>query len=159
VCALHTATQLCAAVFAPNASSQHEEAAELAGLDEEAELPLEELLARYGNYHLAAAGGDVGVGDGGDEAEASGDEDMPGEQAAAVEAWFLVTAVSVCSLPAVPREPPTAGCHHLTSLHHHFTACLCRRSAAQAAARACEERGTCRGADRGRCSGRQQAGG
>jgi len=27
---------------------------ELAGLDEEADLPLEELLARYGNYHLAA---------------------------------------------------------------------------------------------------------
>lgn len=26
----------------------------MAGLDEEAELPLEQLLARYGNYHLAA---------------------------------------------------------------------------------------------------------
>ena len=36
---------------------QIEEADELAGLDEEAELPLEQLLARYGNYHLAAAAG------------------------------------------------------------------------------------------------------
>ncbi|KAL4852636.1 Protein PHOTOPERIOD-INDEPENDENT EARLY FLOWERING 1 [Chlorella vulgaris] len=33
---------------------QHEEADEVAGLDEEADLPLEQLLARYGNYHLAA---------------------------------------------------------------------------------------------------------
>ena len=43
---------------------QHEEADELAGLDEEAELPLEALLARYGNYHLAqeeSAGGWRGV--------------------------------------------------------------------------------------------------
>ena len=31
---------------------QLEEVEEVAGLDEEADLPLEELLARYGNYHL-----------------------------------------------------------------------------------------------------------
>jgi hypothetical protein len=37
---------------------QLEEVQEIEGLDEEADLPLEELLARYGNYHLAAAGGD-----------------------------------------------------------------------------------------------------
>jgi hypothetical protein len=35
---------------------QLEEVQEIEGLDEEADLPLEELLARYGNYHLAAAG-------------------------------------------------------------------------------------------------------
>jgi hypothetical protein len=29
----------------------------VAGLDEEADLPLEQLLARYGNYHLAAHAG------------------------------------------------------------------------------------------------------
>ena len=41
---------------------QLEEVQEIEGLDEEAELPLEELLARYGNYHLAA-----GAGAGGEE--------------------------------------------------------------------------------------------
>ena len=35
----------------------------MAGLDEEADLPLEQLLARYGNYHLAAGG------DGGSDAD------------------------------------------------------------------------------------------
>ncbi len=33
---------------------QREEGEELVGLEDEAELPLEELLARYGNYHLHA---------------------------------------------------------------------------------------------------------
>jgi hypothetical protein len=47
---------------------QLEEVEEVAGLDEEADLPLEELLARYGNYHLQAA-----AGGGGEE-----DEEMPG---------------------------------------------------------------------------------
>lgn len=47
---------------------------ELAGLDEEADLPLEELLARYGNYHLAAEAAQQEDG----EEEISGDEDMPG---------------------------------------------------------------------------------
>ncbi|KAL4459188.1 hypothetical protein ABPG75_014053 [Micractinium tetrahymenae] len=46
---------------------KREEVDELAGLDEEAELPLEELLARYGNYHLAAHGGQ----------ERAEDEEMP----------------------------------------------------------------------------------
>ena len=50
---------------------QREEADELAGLDEEADLPLEELLARYGNYHLAMAA--EGVAE-----EGGTDEEMPG---------------------------------------------------------------------------------
>ncbi len=53
---------------------QKEEVDELAGLDEEADLPLEELLARYGNYHLAAEAAQQEDG----EEEISGDEDMPG---------------------------------------------------------------------------------
>ena len=40
----------------PAVPLQLEEVQEIEGLDEEADLPLEELLARYGNYHLAAAG-------------------------------------------------------------------------------------------------------
>ena len=47
---------------------QLEEVEEVAGLDEEADLPLEELLARYGNYHLQAAAGGGGAED----------EEMPG---------------------------------------------------------------------------------
>ena len=39
---------------------QVEIADEVAGLDEEADLPLEQLLARYGNYHLAAGGAGTG---------------------------------------------------------------------------------------------------
>ena len=47
---------------------QLEEVEEVAGLDEEADLPLEELLARYGNYLLQAAAGGGGAED----------EEMPG---------------------------------------------------------------------------------
>jgi hypothetical protein len=46
-CNLHGSVLLCLPL-------QKEEEDEVAGLDEEADLPLEELLARYGNYHLHA---------------------------------------------------------------------------------------------------------
>ena len=64
-------------------TSQAEEAAEVAGLDEEAELPLEQLLARYGGYRPGAAGGS--------------DDDMPGGSGGAhvgrgMLAWLTVNA-------------------------------------------------------------------
>ena len=64
---------------------QKEEVEELAGLDEEAELPLEQLLARYGNYHLAAQQG------GG-----SGDEEMPGGRGGWIMAPARLSTVAVC---------------------------------------------------------------
>ena len=77
----------------PTAWLQREEVEEVAGLDEEAELPLEELLARYGNYHLHASAAGEASEDGGVE-----DEEMAG-------GLLLCAVLPVCCAACVPACP------------------------------------------------------
>ncbi|KAI7839523.1 hypothetical protein COHA_006706, partial [Chlorella ohadii] len=79
-----------------------EEVDELAGLDEEADLPLEELLARYGNYHLAAEAAQQEDG----EEEISGDEDMPDASPSAPPAE--AKAVKAEPMKSEPQEAAPA---------------------------------------------------
>jgi E1A-binding protein p400 len=73
-----------ALVAAEGRDVKKEEADELAGLDEEADLPLEDLLARYGNYHLAATAEESAAGSGDEGAAGAGSDAESDEGTAAL---------------------------------------------------------------------------